>query len=858
MARKEPLGGPGPRAQTKAELAAENARLRARLQARDRELAEALERQAATGDILKVIARSPTDLQPVLDALVESAGRLSEAADTALMLVEADRLTVVAVDGAVDEAYRRFSGPIHRSWVAGRTVVDRSMIHVEDLAREAAEFPLGQEIALRFGHRTALGMPLLREGVAIGALFLRRREVRPFSDKEIALLGTFADQAVIAVENARLFKELQARNHDLGEALERQTATAEILRAISQAQTDVQPVFEAIAESAMRLFGAWSVNVFRYDGELLRLAAVRGGRASEKMTKRIQAPRRPDESQLSGPAILTKTVRQIVDVETDVALAPEIREIAREVGWRSSIFVPMMRGEDVVGVIGVLRTQPGTFSPAETALLQTFADQAVIAVANARLLIELQARTADLQRSVGQLTALGEVGQAVSSSLDLETVLTTIVSRAVELSGLDGGVIFEYDEGAEEFVQRVATGPALPAGLSVIRKGEGVVGRTALALEPVQVPDIGVAGAYGGPTPRRIVESGARALLAVPIVRQGRLLGGFGVSRNLPGEFPPETIELLRTFATQSALAIQNARLFRQLEVANRHKSEFLASMSHELRTPLNAILGYSEMLQEEAEDVGQPGLVPDLAKINAAGKHLLELINTVLDLSKIEAGKMELYLEHFAVPALVDEIAAVVRPLADRRGNALVVRCAPEIGEMRADQTKVRQTLFNLLSNACKFTEKGTVSLAARRERSAERAADEIVFEVVDTGIGLSEEQMARLFQDFSQADASTAKKYGGTGLGLALSRRLCRMMGGDIAAASALAGGSTFTVRLPAEVRETSPDPRKTDYDSADAPSEDKGGIALPSIDGSIRDAGNRDAGHGALTPRAEPKGA
>src|SRR5262245_58800938 len=224
--------------------------------------------------------------------------------------------------------------------------------------------------------------------------------------------------------------------------------------------------------------------------------------------------------------------------------------------------------------------------------------------------------------------------------------------------------------------------------------------------------------------------------------------------------------------------------------------------MSHELRTPLNAILGYSEMLQEEAQDAGQPGLVPDLEKINAAGKHLLELINAVLDLSKIEAGKMEMYLERFAIPALIDEIAAVVRPLAGQRGNTLAIICAPDVGEMLADQTKVRQTLFNLLSNSCKFTEGGTVSLNVRRERASVREADTIVFDVSDTGIGLSEEQMARLFQDFSQADVSTAKKYGGTGLGLALSRRLCRMMGGDINVTSQLGRGSTFTVRLPAEV--------------------------------------------------------
>jgi signal transduction histidine kinase len=259
-------------------------------------------------------------------------------------------------------------------------------------------------------------------------------------------------------------------------------------------------------------------------------------------------------------------------------------------------------------------------------------------------------------------------------------------------------------------------------------------------------------------------------------------------------------VQLLTTFAAQSALAIQNARLFQQLVVANRHKSEVLASMSHELRTPLNAIIGYSEMLQEEVQDLGQEALIPDLGRINAAGKHLLELINAVLDLSKIEAGKMDLHLESFSVPTLVREIAAVIQPLADRNGNRLEVRCDPAVGEMRADLTKVRQALFNLLSNGCKFTERGTVTLAGRRESGD--GEEWVVFDVADTGIGLTAEQQGRLFQEFSQAEASTSRRYGGTGLGLALSRRLCRLMGGDVAAVSAPGRGSTFTIRLPAQV--------------------------------------------------------
>ena len=296
-----------------------------------------------------------------------------------------------------------------------------------------------------------------------------------------------------------------------------------------------------------------------------------------------------------------------------------------------------------------------------------------------------------------------------------------------------------------------------------------------------------------------------------PLLSEQRILGVLTVWRQATGLFPDEVVNLLQTFAGQSALAIQNARLFRELEaksreleVASRHKSEFLANMSHELRTPLNAIIGYSEMLQEEAQEQHAEAFVPDLLRINAAGKHLLELINAVLDLSKIEAGKMELYLESFDVGSLVRDVAEVLEPLAQRNSNRLEVQCAPDVGAMRADLTKLRQALFNLLSNASKFTERGVVTVAVTREPATADGGDSIVFEVRDTGIGMTPEQMARLFEEFGQADASTTRRYGGTGLGLALSRRLCRMMGGDITVASESGRGSTFTIRLPAEVRE------------------------------------------------------
>jgi signal transduction histidine kinase/CheY-like chemotaxis protein/HAMP domain-containing protein len=429
----------------------------------------------------------------------------------------------------------------------------------------------------------------------------------------------------------------------------------------------------------------------------------------------------------------------------------------------------------------------------------------------------LQGKTLELTRTVDELRALGEVGRAASSTLDLETVLTVIVSHAVQITGTDGGAIYEYDPVSQTFDLR-ATHQMEPELIAALRStpprlGEGTVGRAAASRLPVQIADIHEDVSYGERLRELFDRYGFRARLAVPLIREDEIIGALVVRRRSPGLFSSELSELLQTFATQSVLAIQNARLFREieeqrraLEVASQHKSQFLANMSHELRTPMNAIIGVTEMLLEDARDLSRDEEIEPLSRVLRAARHLLAIINDILDLSKIEAGKMELNLESFPIAPLLEDVAGTVRGLAEANGNVLRVECAPDVGSMRADAMRVRQALLNLSSNAVKFTEKGRVTIAAERRPGA--VGDEIVMRVADTGIGMTPDQVARLFQDFTQADASTTRKYGGTGLGLAISRRFCRMMGGDITVESTLGQGSVFTIRLPAAVDSITPD--------------------------------------------------
>ena len=588
-----------------------------------RDKAEAQEQQAATAEILRVIGASPTDVQPVFDAIASSAARLCSTYDVFIRRLEGNGLRLVAHYGPIPASALI---PVMRGSVSGRAVLERRTVHVVDVQGAADEFPEGATLGREFGVRTNLGVPLLREGVPLGAIVMRRTETKPFTDEEIALLQTFADQAVIAIENVRLFKELEARNRELTEALGRETATSEILRTISAAHADAQPVFEAIVQNAVRLCGAAYGGVYRFDGKLIHSVAHYNFTPDQLEQWRRLFPRPPVRKTPLDRAINCGSVVRISDAETDPdsEFPAETLLNLRARGVHSMLIVPMFRHSDVIGVISLVHQEVGAFSDAHIELLQTFADQAVIAIENVRLFKEL--------------------------------------------------------EGAN-----------------------------------------------------------------------------------------------------------------RELSVASQHKSEFLANMSHELRTPLNAIIGFSEVLSERMFGDLNEKQEEYLKDIYASGTHLLSLINDILDLSKIEAGRMELELTDFDLPTALDNALTLVRERAGRRNITLRTSVDERLGEVRADERKIRQVVLNLLSNAIKFTpESGRIEVAAvPRDGSVE-------ISVADTGVGIAREDHEAVFEEFRQVGTAD-KKVEGTGLGLTLCRKFVELHGGRIWVKSEVGVGSTFTFTIP-----------------------------------------------------------
>jgi signal transduction histidine kinase len=806
-------------------IAIENVRLFTELGARNRELTETLEQQTATGETLRVISSSPTDVQPVFDTIAESATRLCESFDAVIFRRDGEGLLLVAHQGPMPVP--EVPIPLVRGTANGQSVLDGRTIHIADLQTATAEFPEGSEFACQQGFRTNLSVPLMRDGVAIGTICLRRTEARLFTDRQVRLLETFADQAVIAIENVRLFTELQEKNRALTdahaqvtEALDQQTATSEILRVISSSPTDVQPVFEAISASAVRLCDGLFCGVWQLEGGLIHLVAEHNFTPEGLAAFRAAYPRPPSRDTTVTQAILESSVVHTSDTQTDPGVPPAVRELSRALGYRSALVAPMLREGQPVGAIGISRRHvnggPRPFTTKEIELLKTFADQAVIAIENVRLFNELRARTDELTRSVAQLTALGEVSRAVSSTLDVETVLQTIVIRANQLAGTAGCVIWEYDEPHEEFrlrashyadAREAAVLPA-PGGVTTVPKGQGLTTRVMELRQPVQLPDITVEGAYESPVRHALIDAGHRALLGVPLLSEDEVIGVLAVTSKTSGEFAPEIVQLLSTFATQSALAIQNARLFhevedksRLLEAASRHKSEFLANMSHELRTPLNAILGFSEVLAERMFGEVNAKQAEYLQDILSSGRHLLSLINDILDLSKVEAGRLELELGRFHLPTALDNALTLVGERATRHGITLTQSVAEGVGDIVADERKVKQILLNLLSNAVKFTPEG-----GRVGVTATAAEDVITIAVSDTGIGIAPEDQAAIFEEFRQAGRNDVRQQEGTGLGLTLAKKFVELHGGQIGVQSQVDQGSTFTFTLPVKPWPTS----------------------------------------------------
>jgi GAF domain-containing protein len=765
------------------------------------ELRESLQQQTATSNVLEVISRSAFDLQPVFEAVAENAVKLCDADKAFIYRFDGKLLRMVVafnVSPELEQFVVRNPAQPGRASATGRAALERHTIHIPDVQADP-EYTYGSRLIDPL--RTVLAVPIVKADDLLGVMTIYRLEVKPFADKQITLVETFADQAAIAIENARLFDEVQARTKEIQESLEYQTAISDVLNVISRSPNTLQPVLDTIVQTAARLCAAEFSVVFRlYEG---KCHIVAGNAQNEFIEFLREHPIVPTRASCTGRAVLEGRTVHVLDASNDPEYAmPDYQFIAKN---RTMLGVPLLRDGEPLGTITLWKTRVEPFTQKQIDLVTTFADQALIAIENVRLFEEVQARTRELARSVEELRALGEVSQAVNSTLDLETVLATIVAKAVQLSNTDAGVIYVLDELAETLRVRATYG--LTEELVEAIRGQPAGASDALRRaiqdgQPLEITDI----RDEPPSPVREIamRAGFQARLVVPLVGTDRVVGALVIRRKQPGKFPTSTVELLQTFAAQSVLAIQNARLFseiehksRQLAVASEHKSQFLASMSHELRTPLNAIIGLTEMMVTNAARFGTEKALEPLQRVNRAGSHLLGLINQVLDLSKIEAGKLELNPQTVQLAPLINEVIGTAGQLAEQNKNRLVVDAQENLGALAVDPMRLRQILLNLLSNACKFTKEGEVRLRARR---VAKGRDWIELAVADSGIGLTEEQQAKLFEEFSQADATTAQRFGGTGLGLAITRKLARMMGGDVTVTSEPGKGSVFTVCLPA----------------------------------------------------------
>jgi two-component system, NtrC family, sensor kinase len=783
----------------------ERKQLHDQVASRTRELSDALEQQTATSEVLRVISSSSGDLEPVFHAMLANAVRICEAKFGTLYLHEGGELRLVGahnVPPALAEARRRAPIRPAAGTPFGDLIRTLQTAQVADLAATQAyaeRQPVTVDGVELGGVRTLLAVPMLKDDELIGVIGIFRQEVRAFTEKQIELVKNFASQAVIAIGNTRLLNELRQRTDDLSETLEQQTATAEILNVISNSLSDTQPVFDAIVTSGLKLFPNATVSVVLAEGGWVDAPAIAGSNPAGVKAVRSRLPLPLTREYMTSAAILD---RRIVDIPDAEHAPPELTAGASNFlksGHRAITIMPMLRGATAIGALLVMRLAPGPLTDKQRAVLKTFADQAVIAIENTRLLNELR-------ESLQQQTATADVLKVISrSTFDLHTVLDTLVGSAARLCEADMATIVRLQGSVYQHAASSGLTPEIHDHMKAFEFIPGrstVAGRAALARDVVQVTDVLADPEYV--LGDAVKKMGARTIVGVPLLREGIPIGIIVLIRRAVRRFTERQVELATTFADQAVIAIENVRLFdeiqdknRQLAEASQNKSQFLSSVSHELRTPLNAIIGLTEMMVSNAARFGTEKALEPLQRVNRAGQHLLGLINQVLDLSKIEAGKLELNPQTVELPPLIDEVAGTARQLAQQNNNRLVVEASDDLGTLTVDPMRLRQILLNLLSNACKFTKEGEVALRGRR---VSNGGHWIELSVSDTGIGMMPQQQAKLFEEFTQADATTAQRFGGTGLGLAITRKLARMMGGDVTVASEPGKGSVFTVRLPA----------------------------------------------------------